>query len=141
MAKQLLRERFQELAGIKEVKTFTPDETQASIDKGEDIAILSDDEHEAVQLIKGLIDKKAPELNDKWSEIFKAIFKDHKSVKELAGIKSLSEEEASVPFALDSRTIENLKYLTSFSGDEKIEELRVIANYILDDPSPSFEKK
>jgi len=61
--------------------------------------------------------------------------------QELAGIKSLSEEEASAPFVLDSKTIENLKYLISFSGDEKIEELTGLANYILDDPSPSFEKK
>jgi|TARA_R110000787_G_scaffold164800_1_gene277908 hypothetical protein len=61
--------------------------------------------------------------------------------QELAGIKSLSEEETSRPFVLDSRTIENLKHLTNFRGDEKIEELTGLANYILDTPSPSFEKK
>jgi len=61
--------------------------------------------------------------------------------QELAGIKSLSEEETSIPFVLDSRTIENLKHLTNFRGDEKIEELGGLTNYILNTPSPSFEKK
>ena len=55
-------------------------------------------------------------------------------------INENKEEEVSAPFVLDSKTIENLKHLTNFRGDEKIEELTGLANYILDTPSPSFEK-
>ena len=61
--------------------------------------------------------------------------------QQLAGIKSLNENEDSTPYMLDSKDIENLKHLTKFRGDEKIEELTGLANYILDNENPSFIKK
>ena len=51
--------------------------------------------------------------------------------QQLAGIKSLNENE-NPAYELDKRDVENLKYLTKFRGDEKIEELTGLANYILD---------
>ena len=86
---------------------------------------------------KGAVDdmKKAPEFNTLQGPEKEDMIKQLQT----GGTVSL-EEEASAPFVLDSKTIENLKYLTNFRGDEKIEELTGLANYILDNPSPSFEK-
>ena len=153
MAKQLLKERFQELAGIKplyeneasqtlivtsesgaRVEITDPEDIKAFLageevygegSQGEDIEVSLDDaqDHEITEEAFG--GDNLGEAKDKYGR----------------SIKSLSEEEASAPFALDSRTIENLKHLTNFRGDEKIEELTGLANYILDTPSPSFEKK
>ena len=61
--------------------------------------------------------------------------------QQLAGIKSLNENE-NPAYELDKRDVENLKYLsTKFRGDEKIEELRGLANYILDNENSRFIKK
>ena len=60
--------------------------------------------------------------------------------QQLAGIKSLNENE-NPAYELDKRDIENLKYLTKFRGDKKIEELTGLANYILDNENPRIIKK
>ena len=61
--------------------------------------------------------------------------------QQLAGIKSLNENE-NPAYELDKRDVENLKYLsTKFRGDEKIEELTGLANYILDNENPRIIKK
>jgi len=60
--------------------------------------------------------------------------------QQLAGIKSLNENE-NPAYELDKRDVENLKYLTKFRGDEKIEELTGLANYILDNENPRIVKK
>ena len=60
--------------------------------------------------------------------------------QQLAGIKSLNENE-NPAYELDKRDIENLKYLTKFRGDKKIEELTGLANYILDNENSRIIKK
>ena len=60
--------------------------------------------------------------------------------QQLAGIKSLNENE-NPAYELDKRDVENLKYLTKFRGDEKIEELTGLANYILDNENSRIIKK
>jgi hypothetical protein len=42
------------------------------------------------------------------------------------------------PFELDDDTKSNLQHLTKFRGDEKIEKLTGLANYILDTPDFKF---
>ena len=64
----------------------------------------------------------------------------HERFQQLAGIKSLNENE-NPAYELDKRDVENLKYLTKFRGDEKIEELTGLANYILDNKNPRIIKK
>jgi hypothetical protein len=64
----------------------------------------------------------------------------HERFQQLAGIKSLNENE-NPAYELDKRDVENLKYLTKFRGDEKIEELTGLANYILDNENPRIIKK
>ena len=64
----------------------------------------------------------------------------HERFQQLAGIKSLNENE-NPAYELDKRDVENLKYLTKFRGDKKIEELTGLANYILDNENSRIIKK
>ena len=43
------------------------------------------------------------------------------------------QEEENPIFEVDTKTVQNLQYLTEFKGDEQIEELIGLANYILDE--------
>ena len=151
MKKQLLKERFQELAGIKplyENEDRKADHSSFEYDENQndgDLPIPT-----AGQWVDGT-EMTEDELDDYYQkmernspgEMHSIMSNNLGEAKDKYGrsIKSLSEEETSRPFVLDSRTIENLKHLTNFRGDEKIEELTGLANYILDTPSPSFEKK
>ena len=45
----------------------------------------------------------------------------------------IEQEEESPVFETDSKTVQNLQYLANFKGDEQIEELIGLANYILDE--------
>ena len=46
----------------------------------------------------------------------------------------ISEQEEENPiFEVDPKTVQNLQYLADFKGDEQIEELIGLANYILDE--------
>ena len=46
----------------------------------------------------------------------------------------ISEQEEENPiFEVDPKTVQNLQYLDDFEGDEQIEELIGLANYILDE--------
>ena len=73
--KKTLTERFQQLAGIKELRQFTPDKAQAILDK-EGGFVLSDEQGEAVELIQKAIDnhKDAKELTKQFKEIYSTIF-------------------------------------------------------------------
>lgn len=97
--------------------------------------------------IKSNFGERPSQTNGEYAELGqKVVDQLHNGDKEAAldfiysKINENKEEEVSAPFVLDSKTIENLKHLTNFRGDEKIEELTGLANYILDTPSPSFKK-
>jgi hypothetical protein len=75
MKKQLLKERFQQLAGIKEL---SPSDAEKITSQGGFTLELEDNENEALLILQKAINKKSPELGKQFMQLMRDAFEEKK---------------------------------------------------------------